>query len=1092
MNVTKQICMHAQNRRNDLALITENECLDWMSFNAKVNAAANVLLSSGVLPKQRIAISVTDQLLHLFFSLGLARLGATQIALPPVDPVSTRAAIASKLGLSAVIVEDPREGLVGLKAITVDTKQLNNTPVNLDQSHSDNGDNSFLLLQSSGTTGDPKFSELTHQMAIDRLERYKTYFGTSSSDIFWPASRLDFVVAKQRVFHSLQSGAAICLVPGRAIDSSLLKFLDHSGVTMACGTPSHMAQILNASKGSISLPKLRVFEVRSATVSEALRKSFRDTITPGLYVAYATNEVEVACLADPELQTQVKDTVGCPVTGMAVEVVDSHGARVPNGEAGAIRISGAGVISQYLDNPEATAKSFKDGWFYPGDLGRFEGDSLVFLGRSDDLMIFDGMNIYPVEIENALMLHPAVSEVAALPLKHPRFQDAPVAAVILRSSVSADELLAHCKSILGNKSPKDIKILDKFPTNAMGKTLKREIRKLFEDEITSSTGATNPSPSRSRFIEFQFSAPVQVDFASLTAWLNLLDDEGKHQKLGSEPGAVNQGSAWLDVVLALSTSLLRSLRVPIFTPPAVRSCLREHGAEQKWKAICERPDPSLVLPKVFEGVLKASYKIATWCATANPDSSTDRERFYKFIETDVRRPFAKMTLWVKSTIEVLRVAHRLNIPYFLLPGRVFQVGMGSAACRIDRSITDQDSALGMGWTQSKILTAQLLSQGGLPAPRHLAVNSVEQAKKASEHIGFPLVVKPSDLERGEGVTVDLQADTLESAFNEAVKRSPSKTALIEQQVAGVCHRIFVLDGKLLYAVRRLPIGVYADGRSTIKDLVDAECQAQHRLPPGKRSGIRPLDELAVHMLRRQGWTAESIPSAGRFVALRRIETTAWGGVDEDVTETIHPDNVKAAIEASKLFGLQVAGVDIISQDITQPWHSNSAIINEVNYAPLLGGGEISRSYIPTFLNTLIKDGGRIPIHAHVGGTAALDAAREEWKQMVNSGLRAALVSPQQTFLSDGLPKVMPLAGLYARCRALILSPDIDALVLVIQDDEFLNTGLPFDSVTVVRETGGELVSHREKSPLANEQANNLRLLLKSWVHSARKADAEKV
>lgn len=1084
MNVTDPIILHAQNRPNDLALITENDRLDWASFNAKVNAAANFLLSNGVVPKQRIAISIRNQSLHLFFSLGLARLGATQIALPPVDPVSTRAAIASKLGLSAVIVENPHEGLDGLTAVTVDAKILKNSPETLDQSHSDTGDNPFLLLQSSGTTGDPKFSELTHQMAFDRLERYKTYFGTSSSDIFWPASRLDFVVAKQRVFHSLQSGAAICLVSGRAIDSSLLKFLDHSGVTMACGTPSHMAQILNASKGSISLPKLRVFEVRSATVSEALRKSFRDTITPGLYVAYATNEVEVACLADPELQTQVKDTVGVPVGGMAVEVVDSHGSRVPNGEAGAIRISGAGVISQYLDNPEATAKSFKDGWFYPGDLGRFEGDSLVFLGRSDDMMIFDGMNIYPVEIENALMLHPAVSEVAALPLKHPRFQDVPVAAVILRSSVSVDELLAHCKSILGIKSPKNIKILDKLPTNAMGKTLKREIRKLFEDEISSSSNDFSSSPSRSPFVEIQFSAPVQVDFPALTTWLNLLNDDGKQQKLDFGRGAVNEGSAWLEVVLSLSTSLLRSLRVPVFVAPAVRSCVSRTGAEQKWKAICERPDPSLVPPKVFEGLLKVSFKIATWCATANPDSSADRERFYKFIETDVRRPFVKMTPRGKSTIEVLRVAHRLNIPYFPLPRGVFQVGMGSAGCRIDRSTTDQDSALGMRWTKSKILTAQLLSQGGLPAPRHLAVNSVEQAKKASEHIGFPLVVKPSDLERGEGVTVDVQADTLESAFNEAVKRSPSKTALIEQQVAGVCHRLFVLDGKLLYAVRRLPIGVYADGRSTIKDLVDAECQAQHRLPPWKRSGIRPLDELAVHMLRRQGWTAGSVPAAGRFVALRRIETTAWGGVDEDVTETIHPDNVKAAIEASKLFGLQVAGVDIISQDITQPWYSNGAIINEVNYAPLLGGGEISRSHIPTFLNTLIKDGGRIPIHAHIGGMAALDAAREEWNQMVNSGLRAALVSPQQTLLSDGLPKVMPLAGLYARCRSLILSPDIDALVLVIQDDEFLHTGLPLDSVTVVRDTGGELVSHREKSPLANQQANNLRLLLKSWVCGA--------
>ena len=597
--------------------------------------------------------------------------------------------------------------------------------------------------------------------------------------------------------------------------------------------------------------------------------------------------------------------------------------------------------------------------------------------------------------------------------------------------------------------------------------------------------ATRHNLSNMQHLSLEFSVAENVQSGDALVWLEVLDDVlavSTVRAVEIVPDSI--GQQWLEVVLGVSTALLQVLRIPIYDVVKIQSCLQKHGADKKWKAICERPDPSVVPSKVFEDVLKASFKLATWCATANPDASADRERFFNFIETDVRRPFVKITPRGKSTIEVLRVAHRLNIPYFSLPGGVFQLGMGSTGRRIHRSTTDQDSALGMRWTKSKVLTAQLLRQGGLPAPRHVAVNSAEQAKKASEHIGFPLVVKPSDLERGEGVTVDVQADNLEAAFNEAVKRSPSKTALIEQQVAGVCHRLFVLDGKLLYAVRRLPIGVYADGRSTIKDLVNAECLVQNRMPPWKRSGIRLLDDLAIQMLRRQGWTPESKPEVGRFVALRRIETTAWGGVDEDVTETIHSDNVKAAIEASTLFGLQVAGVDIISQDITQPWHSNGAIINEVNYAPLLGGGEISRSHIPSFLNTLVRDGGRIPIHVNVGGNEALDAAREEWKQMVNAGLRTALVSSQQTLLSDGLPKVMPLAGLYARCRSLILSPDIDALVLVVQDDEFLHTGLPFDAVTVVRDTGGELVSHREKSPLANEQANQLRLLLKSWVRGA--------
>ena len=153
--------------------------------------------------------------------------------------------------------------------------------------------------------------------------------------------------------------------------------------------------------------------------------------------------------------------------------------------------------------------------------------------------------------------------------------------------------------------------------------------------------------------------------------------------------------------------------------------------------------------------------------------------------------------------------------------------------------------------------------------------------------------------------------------------------------------------------------------------MEAECELQSRLPPWKRSGIQPLDDMAVQMLSRQRWTVDSVPEKQTFVALRRIETTAWGGVDEDVTSTLHPDNVKVAVDASKLFGLEVAGIDIVSPNITQPWHSNGAIINEVNFAPLLGGAEISRSKIPRFLETLIKDDGRIPIHVYIGGSEVL-------------------------------------------------------------------------------------------------------------------------
>ena len=215
------------------------------------------------------------------------------------------------------------------------------------------------------------------------------------------------------------------------------------------------------------------------------------------------------------------------------------------------------------------------------------------------------------------------------------------------------------------------------------------------------------------------------------------------------------------------------------------------------------------------------------------------------------------------------------------------------------------------------------------------------------------------------------------------------------------------------------------------------------------------------------------------MALRRIETTAWGGVDEDVTSSLHPDNVKVAVDASKLFGLEVAGIDIVSPNITQPWHSNGAIINEVNFAPLLGGAEISRSKIPRFLETLIKDDGRIPIHVYIGGSEALALAQSEWKQAVGTGIRAVFVSPEQTLMSDGKPRFMPLSGLREHFRALILMPTVDAMFLVCDGKEFFQSNLPLNLINSISDPQSRLMSFVEKHPLEAEQSKRLRKILRS-------------
>lgn len=537
-----------------------------------------------------------------------------------------------------------------------------------------------------------------------------------------------------------------------------------------------------------------------------------------------------------------------------------------------------------------------------------------------------------------------------------------------------------------------------------------------------------------------FRCPASARPDALRAWLEVLDGQSLPAGgSGSEQGRVNDGPAWLQQVLMLTRSLLHVLRIPLFEPIEVLQCRDIDPGNQRWEAVCRRPHRTLVSGSVLAGVIRLAFPLASWASRADVHSPLDREQFFRTIDEKILRGFAEAMPSGKSTFEVLRVAHRLGVPFLPLPGEIFQLGWGSHARRINRSTTDQDTAMGLRWTRSKLLSAQLLREAGLPFPLHLKAGSLEEAREAAERIGYPVVVKPEDLERGEGVSVDVQAEGLQAAFADAHQRSPGKSVLIERQVPGVCHRLFIAAGQLLYAVRRLPIGVYADGRSTLRDLVAAKRDAQQRIPPWKRSGIPSLDETALHMLQAHGWTPDSVPQAGQFVALRRIESTASGGVDEEITQSIHPDNVSAAIAATQIFGLEVAGVDMISPDIGRPWHANGAIINEVNFAPLLGGGEISRRYIGEYLNRILKNRGRIPVHAYAGGEEAWQMASRHWEELRAAGCHAYLTDEYRTLDAGGNHCALASSRLEARVQALLMRQEVQALVLVMHPSQALET-----------------------------------------------------
>ena len=391
------------------------------------------------------------------------------------------------------------------------------------------------------------------------------------------------------------------------------------------------------------------------------------------------------------------------------------------------------------------------------------------------------------------------------------------------------------------------------------------------------------------------------------------------------------------------------------------------------------------------------------------------------------KPLTQFVSSGKSTIPTLRVANELGIPFLHIGLGIYQLGLGSQAVVLDRSTTLRDSAIGVRLTKSKVLTANILKIAGLPAPVHIPARSAEEACKAAEQIGFPVVLKPIDLERGEGVTVDIRDnEALKTAFISACAMTPSKQVIVERQVAGTCHRLFIVGKQLLYAVKRMPMSVRGDGVKTIQQLVEDHASAQTLSAPWLRGDVPMLDDLALLTLAKTSLTSSSIISKGTWVHLRPIESTQWGGVDEDVTTRVHSENISAALTASELFGLHTAGVDIISEDITKPWHKNGAIINEVNFAPLLGGAEISRSYLVAFFGQILKGDGTIPIEY----ADHLETALEKQESFRIKGLRCFVTTSTQTIDPSGNLIALPFDGLKQRCKALIYRSEVDAIVLV--------------------------------------------------------------
>jgi len=287
-----------------------------------------------------------------------------------------------------------------------------------------------------------------------------------------------------------------------------------------------------------------------------------------------------------------------------------------------------------------------------------------------------------------------------------------------------------------------------------------------------------------------------------------------------------------------------------------------------------------------------------------------------------------------STQAIVDAARKRRIPWFRLSeGSLVQLGHGKLAKRIQAAETSNTANIGVEIASDKELTKTLLERVGVPVPRGSVVDDADTAWGVAQSIDGPVVVKPYDGNQGKAVSVNLQSEKeVRQAFDLA--QQISKRVIVEQYITGRDHRLLVVDGKLVAAAERRPAQVVADGRHNIRELVTMVNEDPRR-GQGHGSALTRIkvDAAAELTLAKQDLSWESVPSPGQVVFLRDNSNLSTGGTATDITDEVHPDNAALAVLAAKTIGLDVAGVDVVCDNIKRPLDEQGGGIVEVNAAP---------------------------------------------------------------------------------------------------------------------------------------------------------------
>ncbi|MBV8167039.1 MAG: long-chain fatty acid--CoA ligase, partial [Alphaproteobacteria bacterium] len=449
---------------------------------AEVEAVATELMEQGLSPRDMVGLHLGFSHLHLLLILALDRLSIPSMSFavadasqaPVVDPRFRLTAVISGLAAPADVAgrwirmtepDRPRPGAIDAARLG----RLDGPP-----------DAVVRIAWSSGTTGGPKGAVITRATLAHRLMVRRLVGGLSPRTRYFTGMPFSVASSHETALAVLAAGGAVIL-PAAAPD--FVGFANALGVTLTTGTPALLAELVDGGgRGARRLDSVRAFDVIGAHVPAELARRARLELTPHITIAYGASEAGRIATGDVTLGERDPGVIGAVIPWTELEVVDAADRPVPAGREGVLRVRGPQTVAGYLDDATATQRNFRDGWFYPGDVGLLTGDRLLRLtGRIEELIRHGGELVSPVPIEEALRGVAGVRDAAVFTLPEPGGA-LTCAALVLAPGAAPAAVRSEVAVRLGDRVPQRLFVVEQLPRNAAGKVVRRELAEMARQE----------------------------------------------------------------------------------------------------------------------------------------------------------------------------------------------------------------------------------------------------------------------------------------------------------------------------------------------------------------------------------------------------------------------------------------------------------------------------------------------------------------------------------------------------------------------------------------------------------------------------------